>query len=218
MKRRSFLQRSGVRLVVCILFGVAVALAAFAADRPLAFGVMSGWAGGAVLHCLWVWLVARGFDAPQTADHAQEEDPSVVVADLTVLAASVASLGGVGFLLSAGGPQGQNVPEALLGAGCVVAAWFVVHLAYMLRYARLYYGDGPAAGGIDFEGGEPDYWDFAYVAFDLGMTYQISDTSLKNRWMRRVVLKHTLLSYALGAGVIATTINLVVSLAQSSGH
>lgn len=85
----------------------------------------------------------------------------------------------------------------------------------MTRYARLYYGDEPGARGIDFEGGEPDYYDFAYVAFDLGMTYQVSDTTLKNRQMRRLVLAHTLLSYVLGVGVVATTLNLVVSLASS---
>ena len=77
--------------------------------------------------------------------------------------------------------------------------------------------EAPAGNGIDFEGGEPDYYDFAYVAFDLGMTYQISDTNLKNRWVRRLVLQHTLLSYALGVGVgvVATAINLVVSLATN---
>lgn len=199
------------------LVGVLAAFAVMAmAHRTLPFDIMIGWAVGAILFGSWTWAIVRGMSATDAASHAREEDPSVAVAELIVVIATVASLAGVGFLLAAGGHKGDSgVPEAVLGATSVVASWFLVHLVYMLRYARQYYGDGPGACGIDFEGGEPDYYDFAYVAFDLGMTYQISDTNLKNRYVRRVVLQHTLLSYLLGVGVVATTINLVTSLAAS---
>jgi uncharacterized membrane protein len=81
----------------------------------------------------------------------------------------------------------------------------------MLRYARLYYTE--PQGGIDFNQDEPPaYRDFAYLAFTLGMTYQVSDTALKNSTIRITVLRHTLLSYVLGAVVLAATINLVVGL------
>ncbi|SFQ96123.1 Protein of unknown function [Lentzea waywayandensis] len=82
-----------------------------------------------------------------------------------------------------------------------------------LRYARLYYYG--ADGGIDFNQPEPpDYGDFAYVAFSIGMTFQVSDTSLSGREMRRTALKHALLSYLFGTGVLATTINLVASISS----
>jgi uncharacterized membrane protein len=88
-----------------------------------------------------------------------------------------------------------------------------VHTIFTLRYARLYYYG--ADGGIDFNQSEPpDYGDFAYVAFSIGMTFQVSDTSLSGREMRRTALKHSLLSYLFGTGVLATTINLVASISS----
>ena len=213
---RALHRRVGARVIVSVAVGVVAALATTVWRGEFMFSLMAGWLGGAALYCAWTWLTVRRFDAEQTRTHAREEDPSVAAADATVLVATVASLAGVGFLLAAGAhANGSGVAEAVLGAASVVASWFCVHVVYVLRYARTWYGDGPGSRGIEFEGGEPDYYDFAYVAFDLGMTYQISDTNLKNRWMRRLVLGHTLLSYLLGVGVVATTINLVTSLASS---
>ena len=214
--RRALTQRIGVRLAACMALGALVALASMTyLERSLAFHVIAGWTAATTIYGLWTWLTVRSMNEHEAAEHAREEDPSVALSEATVIGGTVASLAGVGLLLAAGQHKSSGTPEALLGAGSVVASWFLVHLTYMARYARLYYGEEPGARGIDFEGGEPDYYDFAYVAFDLGMTYQISDTTLKNRQMRRLVLAHTLLSYVLGVGVVATTLNLVVSLASS---
>lgn len=203
-------------MIACASLGAlaAVAFSTFAGGQ-LVQTLMLAWVVSAASFCLWTWAVVARFDEHETAEFAVQEDESIVVTDIALLVGTLASLVGVGFLLSAGATKdGKGVLEAALGASSVVASWFLVHVVFVLRYARTYYGDSPGARGIEFEGGEPDYWDFAYVAFDLGMTYQISDTNLKNRLMRRLVLKHTLLSYLLGVGVIATTINLVTSLVQ----
>jgi uncharacterized membrane protein len=128
----------------------------------------------------------------------------------------VASLAGVGYLLAAESTGG--ISAAVVGALSVAAAWVTVHTVYMLRYARLYYtGD---EGGIDFnenEGYRPDYGDFAYLAFTLGMTYQVSDTDLTDRQIRMAALRHALLSFLLGAIVLAIVINLGASLI-GAGH
>jgi uncharacterized membrane protein len=88
---------------------------------------------------------------------------------------------------------------------------------FTLRYARLYYLN--ESGGIDFNQGDelPAYVDFAYLAFTLGMTYQVSDTDLKTRTIRATAPRHALLSYVLGAVVLAITINLVAGLSHPSG-
>ncbi|MEP6759465.1 MAG: DUF1345 domain-containing protein, partial [Actinomycetota bacterium] len=92
----------------------------------------------------------------------------------------------------------------------VVFSWLAVHTIFTLRYAHLYYHEG---GGIDFhDNKEPNYRDFAYVAFTLGMTYQVSDTNLTSRPIRAAALRHALLSYVFGITVIAMTINVVASL------
>lgn len=215
---RALTGRAGFRLATSIGVGLVAALIVMlTAARSWAFDLMAGWTVGATIFAGWTWLTVRGMDAKAAATHAREEDPSVAGSDVIVILSTLASLAGVGLLLLAGGhKKTSGTPEAILGMGSVVASWFLVHLTYMLRYARQYYGPEPACNSIDFEGGDPDYYDFAYVAFDLGMTYQISDTNLKNRWVRRLVLQHTLLSYALGVGVVATAINLVVSLASNN--
>ena len=84
---------------------------------------------------------------------------------------------------------------------------------FTLKYARLYYSGTP--GGIDFnDSGAPDYADFAYLAFTIGMTFQVSDTNISSKQIRRTALRHAWLSFPLGAVIIATAINLVSGLAK----
>ena len=84
---------------------------------------------------------------------------------------------------------------------------------YAARYAHLYYVTCQATG-IDFNGPDlPAYRDFLYFSYNLGMTYQVSDTAVTNAAIRSVVLRHTLLSYVFGAVVLASTINLVAGIA-----
>jgi uncharacterized membrane protein len=100
-----------------------------------------------------------------------------------------------------------------VSVGSVAAAWAVVHTVFTLRYALLYYG-GPD-GGVNFNQKEdPAYADFAYLAFTIGMTYQVSDTDLQTRPIRATALRQALLSYLLGAVILAVTINLVAGLAH----
>jgi hypothetical protein len=82
---------------------------------------------------------------------------------------------------------------------------------FTLAYARLYYAE--PRGGVNFnEETPPDYRDFAYLSFTIGMTFQVSDTNLETKEIRRTALRHALLSYAFGAGIIATTINLIATI------
>ena len=92
-------------------------------------------------------------------------------------------------------------------------SWAVVHTVFALRYADAFYT--PPSGGIDFKSGdqfEPDYRDFAYVAFTVGMTFQVSDTDIASSHMRRVVLSHALLAYLFGAVIVAMLVNVVAGL------
>jgi uncharacterized membrane protein len=136
--------------------------------------------------------------------------------EVIVISASMAGLLGVGYLLVASSPPGgQADAAAAVGVGSVVAAWFTVHTVFTVRNGRLYYSD--AAGGVDFNQQEPpDYVDFAYLAFTIGMTYQVSDTALRSRTIRATALRQAMLSYLLGAVILAITINLVAGLSKSA--
>jgi uncharacterized membrane protein len=97
-----------------------------------------------------------------------------------------------------------------LALASVAMAWSAVHTVYALRYARLYYA--PPDGGIDFNGERPDYLDFAYLALTIGMTFQVSDTDLTGKRVRRQALRHALSSYVFGTVIVAITVNSVASL------
>jgi uncharacterized membrane protein len=147
-----------------------------------------------------------------TARAARTVDDSRVAADILLISASVASLVGVGLaLLKASSQHGASRPWiTAVTVASVAVSWGVVHTVYAVRYADLYYRND---GGITFPGDdEPAYRDFAYLAFTVGMTYQVSDTGLTSPVMRRTVLRHSLLSYVFGTAVIAMTINVVSSL------
>lgn len=204
----------GLRIGVAAPLGVlAAVLTGVTIGWP--YAPATGWIVAAAIYLAWTWLTIGGLDPHATARHAnryRDDDSTPWILDIAMLLAAVASLGGVGYLLVAGS-SGGGVAAAVVGGLSVVAAWLTVHTVYMLRYARLYYsGD---AGGIDFNGDKtyrPDYGDFAYLAFTLGMTYQVSDTDLTERRIRMAALRHALLSFLLGAIILAITINLVASL------
>ena len=208
----------GLRIAVAASLGVAAAvLVGLLVRWP--YAPAAGWIVAAAVYLTWIWLEVGGLNAHDTAMHAtrfREDDSTPWILDLAVLIASVASLGGVGYLLVAES-AGGDIIAAVVGALSVAAAWLAAHTIYMLRYARLYYG-GDDEGGIDFHESDdyrPDYGDFAYLAFTLGMTYQVSDTDLTDRRLRMTALRHALLSFLLGAIVLAIVINLGASLVNS---
>ncbi|MCW2591388.1 MAG: putative rane protein [Mycobacterium sp.] len=198
------------RVGVALLVG-AVAAGAVATVAARYVPVVA-WIATAASYLIWTWIVVARMTATDTRDHATREDPTQPVTDIILLLASVASLAGVGYLLIAESASGAAATiAAAVGVGSVVAAWLIVHTVYTVRYARLYYADPP--GGIDFNQDEPPrYLDFAYLAFTLGMTYQVSDTDLQTHEIRGTALRHALLSYLLGAVILATIINMVAGL------
>lgn len=180
------------------------------------FAPLVGWDVVAAVLVGSTWAIVLPMDPERTARYAVREEPGRAAADMLLIGASVASLLGVGFVIAAGG-SAHGIRGAFLLALAVftvVLSWSVVHTMFTLRYARLYYTG--ADGGIEFNGDPndpPDYGDFAYVAFTLGMTFQVSDTNLTSKAMRRAALRHALLSYLFGVIIIAVMINLVVNVA-----
>ena len=198
------------RIVAVLVLGVAVALAAVSTVGWRY--ALAGWVAAAGAYVVWTRLILGGMDAEQTCRYATREDPTRWFADVVIVSASIASLGGVGYVVIAGSGSGpEAVESAIVGILTVAASWFAVHTLYTVHYARLYYSDEP--GGINFHDPEPPcFQDFAYVAYTVGMTYQVSDTEICLRSIRATVLRHALLSYLLGAVILAVTINLIAGL------
>jgi uncharacterized membrane protein len=151
-------------------------------------------------------------DPAATARLARTEDASPVAAESVLIGAGAASLVAVAFTLSQAGNAAAPDRGLLvaLAIGSVALAWTSVHTVHVLRYARLYYSE--PEGGVDFGDQLPDYTDFAYLALTIGMTYQVSDTTLTAHRVRRVALRHALLSYLYGAVIVAILVNSVGGL------
>jgi uncharacterized membrane protein len=202
------------RVLVAVVAGAAVAGLA-GTFGPWELAPLMGWDAAALIYLAWTWRTIWPLDAARTAQQAVAEDPSRGATDVLLLTASVVSLAAVGLVIvRAGNSSGAGEDlRAGLSLASVVLSWSVVHTVFMLRYASLYYMG--TDGGVDFSQQEPPrYSDFAYLAFTIGMTYQVSDTELTTAEVRGTALRHALLSYLFGAVILAATINLIVGLAR----
>ena len=203
---------SGLR-VTCALLGGAVVGAIVSQFMLPSASILVGWDVAVLIYLTWVWSSVWRLDPGLTAQLAKREDPSTAVAELMVVGAGTALLVAVGFALVKAGQAtgGMKAYLVTLGLVSVVLSWTVVHTVYMLRYARAYYGE--PEGGIEFNEEEPPtYVDFAYFSFTVGMTFQVADTNITSKAIRRVTLHHALLSYLFGAVLLGPIINVVVTL------
>lgn len=195
--------------IVGVATGTAVGL-----TLDITYSFAAGWAAASAVYLVWIWILIGGMDSEQTRDHATREDPGRATSDLLVLGATVASLGAVALIIGRARSLhgGAQTGVAALAVVSVALSWLLIHTLYCLRYARVYFSE--PIGGIDFNSPDepPRYVDFAYVSFDLGQTFQISDTDLQTTELRAIVLRHTLLSYVFNTVILAATINLVSSL------
>jgi len=205
---------AGVRVAAAALIGsIAGAIASLVTFWQAA--ILWGWDAGVVCLLAWVWLAVWRMDVAETKSHASREDPSTRMAEVLVLIAGVALLAAVGLVLirAAHATGGTKAYLIALGVLSVALSWIMIHTVFTLRYARSYYSK--PHGGIDFnESDLPTYLDFAYLALTIGMTFQVSDTNLTSKAIRRIALAHAALSYLFGAVMVALVINVVASLLQ----
>ena len=110
--------------------------------------------------------------------------------------------------------------QTVISLSPVLLSWFLLHTIFTIRYAHLYHdhdklNTGSKVGGIDFPTKEaPDYIDFAYFSFVIGMTFQVSDISVSSRTIRRFVLMHSLVSFVFNTIIVALTINTLAGLKE----
>ena len=199
------------RLVVCLVFGVlAGAGLSFLIEWELA--ALTIWDVTAASLTAWIWSVIHGLDPEQTQERSTREDPTRTTTRTLLVTACTASLVGVLYAFTRAGAAAGERKAVLIGVAVltVVLSWTLVHTLFTLRYAHLYYSDEP--GGIDFKNDEPPaYADFAYVAFTVGMTFQVADTDVQSPKIRRSVIRHAGLSYLFATIIVASAINVIAS-------
>jgi uncharacterized membrane protein len=203
---------AGRRVIAGSLVGIAAAALARVEGASWAVAALCASDCAALVFIVWVWITVAGADADTTARRAGSEDASRAAAEAVLLGAGGASLIAVAFTLAQAG-DAHGTARGFLTALAIVSvalAWTSIHTVFMLRYARMYYT--PPDGGVDFHDETPDYLDFAYLAVTVGMCFQVSDTDLTGKRIRRCALHHALLSYLFGTVIVAVTVNLVATL------
>lgn len=203
---------AGVRVAVTTLIGAGGGIVASVFTIWEA-AILIGWDVTVVGLISWIWLALWTLNAGETKSHASREDPSIRLSEGIVLSSGVALLAAVGLVLIRAGNAVGGTKAYLISLGVlsVALSWALVHTVFTLRYARTYYSE--PTGGIDFnEEDPPTYLDFAYLALTIGMTFQVSDTNLTSKPIRRTALGHAMLSYLFGAVIVALVINVVASL------
>lgn len=180
--------------------------------------VAQGWARGtmvafdiaAIVFLLSALPLLRASPAGMR-DTALANDANRLMMLAITAATTLAVLAAVAVELGAPGRLGGG--EVLLIVGTLILAWLFANGMFALHYAHIYYltdEDGGDRRGIDVPGtDEPDYRDFLYFAFTLGMTFQTSDVTVTDRAIRGVVLAHSLLAFVFNLGIIAFTINVI---------
>ena len=213
--------RALVRVGLAHVAGAGVALAVgLGGGQQSSWGlaVLSGWDAGGLVLLVLSWLLIEGSDAAETQRRAAADDPGRTPVYALVVLTSVASLLSATALVR----KAKLVPGArgdalvLLCLATVALSWALTHTAFTLRYAHLYYReDDEGVGGIELPGGQrPAYLDFAYLAFTVGMCFQVSDVTVASPQIRRVLLLHALLSFVYNTAVLAFVLNLVFGFAS----
>ncbi len=202
------------RAIIVAGIGAIVALL-LAPLVPWELAVIVGWDAAAMTFLITTTPIIIRTDSERTKQLATVEDQTRASATLLLLGASVASLLGVGFALSLAGEESGTVRLLLVGVVVVTVtlSWTVANTVYTLRYAHLYFeSTAPGISFGDSDAVRPTFRDFAYVAFTIGMTYQVSDTTILNPRIRRTILGHAGLSYVFGVVIVASAINLISGL------
>ncbi|GAB4027970.1 DUF1345 domain-containing protein [Spirosoma gilvum] len=173
------------------------------------------WVAYALTSLLIMWVIIVKVHPRELPKLSSSEDSNRTVFFALVVVAAIASLVAIVALLNSTDEQLQDglksyyMPLAIVA---VASSWSLVHTVFVFRYAHLYYGNGLEKGkrpkGLEFPNeSEPDYMDFAYFSFVIGMTSQVSDVAISSKVMRRTALAHGVLSFAFNAIIIALTIS-----------
>ncbi|MFL5738210.1 MAG: DUF1345 domain-containing protein [Actinomycetota bacterium] len=219
MSQKSLDERPRMKAGVRVSWAAAAAIIVLVVAMfftPWQVAILLGWDAGILVFMAWVFVDTWELSPTETQRLAKRVDDFETSSHAILVLASIISLVGVGLALFKAS-EGEGVAKALITLVAVVSvalSWTVVHTVFMVRYARRYFEENDGqGGGIDFHGNEmPDYRDFAYLAFTIGMTYQVSDTDISVRAIRRVALRHALISYIFGVSVIAVVVNVVAGL------
>ena len=213
------------KLGISLMFGAAaILLSSLVVDKPIIW--MIGWLVYIAAHLGLMWVTIFSSHPSDVRMEVDGQDPSRALTTLFVVVASFVSLFAILFLLQdarSSASWHDLYIHVILSFSCIIFSWVLIHTVFTLRYAHMYYRQPNGeykentkhVRGLDFPAEpEPDYLDFTYFSFVLGMTFQVSDVTISSRKIRRLALVHGVLSFAFNTLLVALTVNVVSGLIQ----
>ena len=200
-----------------LFISAAIGLAVFAVcpwHWRIATRVLIGWDSAVALYLVLAMRMMSSADINQIRQRARLQDEGQFAILMLTAAAALASLGAIVALLGmASGAERQPI-HLLLGSATILLSWAFIHIMFALHYAHEFYDqDGGKGGGLAFPGEQqdPDYWDFVYFSFVIGMTNQVSDVAITSRSIRHIVSAHAITSFIFNVALLALTVNIAAS-------
>jgi uncharacterized membrane protein len=212
-------KRATVRLLISTAVGIATALWLTPRHIDWSLRALAGWDAASLTLAALAWVIILKADATATEQRASADDPGRSTVFLIAVVSSLVSLlaAALGLRLVKTLPGGEEAVWTVVAFGAVVLSWIVAHTSYTLRYASLYYGGHEANEAkqacVQFPGTDrPADIDFAYLAFTIGMCFQVSDVIVATSPMRREVLFHAALSFVYNTAIVALALNVAISM------
>ena len=202
--------RGHKRLWVAVAVGLAV-YALFPGEWPRVTRMLMAWDIAVAAYLIWTFAAMAGTPAAQIRRQSAAQDEGAIALMVLSIAAAMISLGAIFFELAAG-KEGPGLWPHVRAIATVILSWAFIHTIFALHYAHDFYGAGQRAHGLKFpDDDKPDYWDFVYFSFVIGMTFQVSDVQVTNKWIRRSVVAHGVLSFFFTTTVVALTVNMAAN-------
>ena len=209
------------RLILSIIFALIVS-SILPSGFSLSTRILCIWNAGMISFLAASWMLMMHVKTKTMRHNAQSQDEGRAVILGLIIAAASASLLAIAFVLREAKGKEINIviPHVILAVVTIIGSWLLVHTIFAMHYAHEYYQDHPTqshikAAGLDFpEDIEPDYWDFLYFSFVIGMTSQVSDVPITSRSLRRLALMHSILSFFYNTAIVAMSINIIAGLIE----
>jgi uncharacterized membrane protein len=207
--------RTRPRLFVSSALGLAVIAILFATcDWRTPTKLLVGWNLGIGLYLILAFNLMARSDVHRIRRRAANQDEGSIALLVLIVAAATASMAAIFAELSTTGGTARQPGQLILATSTILLSWAFIHSMFALHYAHEFYGNGRdgIVGGISFpDDNEPDYWDFCYFAFTIGMCAQVSDATISSKTIRRTALSHSVISFVFNAALLALTVNIAAS-------
>jgi uncharacterized membrane protein len=205
--------RARPRLFLSALIGAFIALLSPSAWH-VATRILVGWNIGVWLYLVLVLHIMANSESHHIDERAASQDEGRIAILVLTVAAALATIGAIIFEIGSAQGSERQLNHLLMAVVTILSSWFFIHTIFALHYAHEFYGErGGAKGGLKFpDDGDPDYWDFVYFSFVIGMTAQVSDVAVTSKAIRQTVTAHSIVSFLFNVSLLALTINIAANV------